>query len=101
MDGYNNRDRGGPMKTYTLTRQAYGQPPGTTLALDPTDPLVQMNVTAGVLVEGKDAKVDSGEMTCPICAETMKRPPRFPTADNLTAHYEDKHAGFVVPTWQA
>ena len=32
------------MKTYTLTTPAYGQEPGTTLALDDTDPLVQMNV---------------------------------------------------------
>jgi len=90
------------MKTYTLTHPAYGQPAGTTVALDDTDPLVQLNVDNGVLIPGKDQKVDAaGEMTCPICAETMKRPPKLPTAEDLAAHYEEKHAGFVVPTWQS
>ena len=89
------------MKTYTLTHPAYGQPAGTTVALDDTDPLVQLNVENGVLVPGKDAKIEPEKMTCPICAETMQRPPKFPTAEDLAAHYEEKHAGFVVPNWQA
>ena len=45
------------MRTYTLTRPAYGQDAGTTLALDDSDPLVKMNVDAGVLIEGKTADV--------------------------------------------
>lgn len=89
------------MKTYTLTQPAYGQPAGTTVALDDTDPLVQMNVENGVLVAGKDQKVSEQRMTCPICAETMQRPPKLSTAEDLAAHYEEKHAGFVVPDWQA
>ena len=87
------------MKTYTLTQRAYGQEPGTTLALDHTDPLVQMNVDNGVLVPGKDADVPADRMTCPICAETMKRPPHFDTPEELAGHYSDKHAGFVTPDW--
>jgi hypothetical protein len=89
------------VKTYTLTHAAYGQEAGTTLALDDTDPLVQMNVENGVLVPGKDQTTVAQKMTCPICDETMTRPPRFENADLLAAHYEEKHAGFVVPAWQA
>ena len=89
------------MRTYTLTQPAYGQPAGTSVALDQNNPLVQLNVENGVLVEDADAKLDPQRMTCPICAETMQRPPKFIDADTLAAHYEEKHAGFVVPTWQA
>lgn len=89
------------MKTYTLTHPAYGQDRGSTIKLDPNDVLVQMNVANGVLVEGADGKVDPVKMTCPICAETMQRPPKFEDAETLAAHYEEKHAGFVVPAWQA
>lgn len=88
------------MKTYTLTSPAYGHERGDTVSLDPTDPLVTMNVDAGVLVEGKDAKVEPVKMTCPICDEHMQRPPKMDDAEALAAHYEDKHAGFVVPAWQ-
>lgn len=89
------------MKTYTLTKPAYGQAAGQTIALDDSDPLVQMNVDAGVLVPGKDGKPADEKMTCPICDEHMQRPSKLPTAEDLAAHYEEKHAGFVVPTWQA
>lgn len=89
------------MKTYTLTQHAYGQEPGTSLALDESDPLVKLNVENGVLVPGKDATTVQEKMTCPICSETMQRPPRLSTAEDLAAHYEEKHAGFVVPAWQA
>ena len=87
------------MKTYTLTHPAYGQPAGTSLALDDTDPLVQMNVTSGVLVEGKDASTVQQKMTCPICADNLKQPPKLSDHATLEAHYEDKHPGFVVPSW--
>jgi hypothetical protein len=87
------------MRTYTLTQAAYGQPAGTSLALDQTDPLVQLNVETGVLVEGKDAPTKTPQMTCPICGETMKRPPRFDNPEELSDHYSDRHAGFVVPDW--
>jgi len=89
------------MKTYTLTQPAYGQERGSTIRLDPGDPLVGLNVDNGVLVEGKqDTKTDPLRMTCPICDEHMQRPPKFEDAESLAAHYEDKHAGFVVPDWQ-
>lgn len=88
------------MKTYTLTQPAYGQKPGTTLALDDSDPLVQMNVDNGVLIPGKTSVEDPGKMTCPICKETMKRPTKAGDQAELDEHYQDKHAGFVVPTYQ-
>lgn len=88
------------MKTYTLTHPAYGQEAGTSLALDDTDPLVKMNVDNGVLVEGKDAATVQQKMTCPICDETMSRPPKLSDHATLEAHYEDKHPGFVVPPWE-
>lgn len=89
------------MKTYTLTHPAYGQPAGTTVALDDTDPLVQMNVDNGVLTPGKDHATAAPKMTCPICAEHQKNPTTLKDAEGLAAHYEDKHAGFVVPDWHA
>lgn len=88
------------MRTYTLTTPAYGQPAGTSLALDQNDPLVKLNVESGVLVEGKNQDVEPEQMVCPICEENMKRPPRFDSAAALSDHYQEKHAGFVVPDWQ-
>ena len=41
------------MKTYTVTVPAYGKQPGESVSVDPNDTLVQLNVAAGVLVEGK------------------------------------------------
>jgi hypothetical protein len=89
------------MRTYTLTRPAYGKDSGATISLQPDDPLVALNVQSGILVEGKTDAAEAEKMTCPICKETMKRPTKLDNADDLAAHYEDKHAGFVVPTWQA
>ena len=87
------------MKTYTLTHPAYGQPAGTTVALDDSDPLVQMNVDNGVLIPGKDNVLEQ-KMTCPICAETMKRPTKLSSDQELVEHYQDKHAAFEAPSWQ-
>lgn len=89
------------MRTYTLTHAAYGQPAGTSLALDESDPLVKLNVDNGVLIPSYDGPPLDARMTCPICKETMKRPVRVDNADDLAAHYEDKHAGFVIPDWHA
>jgi len=88
------------MTVYTLTSPAYGLERGDTVTLNAADPLVQMNVDNGVLVEGKDQKTEPAKMTCPICGETMQRPPKFSDPPSLEAHYEEKHAGFVVPDWQ-
>lgn len=87
------------MKTYTLTQPAYGQNAGARVALDDTDPLVKLNVEAGVLVAAEKSK--PAEMTCPICSETMKRPPRFGGESDLADHYHDKHAAFAAPAWAA
>lgn len=87
------------MRTYTLTQPAYGQPAGTSLALDQNDPMVKLNVESGVLIEGETADVTAERMTCPICAETMKRPPHFDSPEEVAGHYSDKHAGFVTPDW--
>jgi hypothetical protein len=89
------------MRTFTLTQPAYGKDAGDTVRLDESDPLVQLNLAAGVLTAaGKDTP-EPGQMTCPICAETMKRPPKFGGESDLSDHYADKHAGFVVPAWAA
>lgn len=86
------------MRTYTLTQSAYGQDAGTVVALDDTDPLVQLNVDSGVLVEGESKPA---QMTCPICLFNLKKPPRFSSGASLATHYSDKHAGFAVPAWAA
>ena len=86
------------MRTYTLTQPAYGQEPGSIVALDDTDPLVQLNVDAGVLVEGEQKP---SQMTCPICLLDTKRPAKFSSGSDLATHYSDKHQGFVVPAWAA
>jgi hypothetical protein len=87
------------MRTYTLTHPAYGQEAGDQVNLDEKDPLVQLNVNAGILT--KPTATDDAKMTCPICVETMKRPPKFEGESDLSEHYADKHVGFVVPAWAA
>ena len=82
------------------SQPAYGQPVGGEAEVDPSDPLVQMNIDAGVLVplEGQPPEV----MTCPACVEHgLKRPPKLDSEDALTEHYAAKHAGLVKPTWRA
>ena len=90
------------MKTYTVTVPAYGKQPGESVDLDPNDTMVALNVTAGVLVEGKDATTVAPTMTCPLCRDDldMKRPPKLSSDQELQAHYQDKHAGFATPAWQ-
>lgn len=91
------------MKTYTLTTKAYGEDAGATVELNPDDPLVRLNVAAGILVEGKAPEVGPEKMTCPLCRDDldMKRPPKLDNPDELAQHYEDKHPGFAVPAWSA
>ena len=90
------------MKTYTVTVPAYGKQPGESVSVDPNDTLVQLNVAAGVLVEGKGVTVLAPQMTCPLCRDDleMKRPPKLSSDQELHDHYQDKHAGFAVPAWQ-
>lgn len=84
---------------YKLTAKAYGAEAGDTVTLDQDDPLVQLNATVGILIP--DEEVRPNKMTCPICTDTMKRPPKLDSPDELAAHYEDKHPGFAVPPWSA
>ena len=40
-------------------------------------------------------------VACPLCVEQgVKKPPEFKTSADLETHYQEKHAGFVVPTWE-
>lgn len=65
------------------------------------DDLVRLVVDAGVITPRKrDPDAAPDRMTCPICAEHMKRPPRL-EAGELEAHYAERHAGFVVPDFTA
>lgn len=88
------------MKTYTVTVPAYGAQPGETVRVDPADPTVQLNVSAGVLSEDKATDMRRQTMNCPICSETMKRPPKLSSDQELQEHYQDKHAAFQAPAWQ-
>jgi hypothetical protein len=81
---------------------AYGAKPGETVDVDADDPLVQLNITAGVLTSGaagKDAKPPV--MTCPLCVEHgLKTPTRLHTPDELEDHYVERHPGFETPEWR-
>ena len=82
---------------YKLTQDAYGRAVGDEVDLDSGDELVQINVAAGVL----EPVGDPDKMTCPACAETMKRPPKLATPDELSSHYEAKHPGLVLADWKS
>lgn len=83
---------------------AYDTKPGGIVELDADDPLVQVNIDAGVIVAGKDATAESkpAEMRCPACTDEGKaRPPKFTNGDDLAAHYSEKHPALVAPTFTA
>jgi len=64
------------------------------------DALVALSVTAGVIeLRKRGAGDDPERMTCPICAEHMKRPPKLEEGE-LAAHYEERHAGFETPDFE-
>ena len=84
---------------FKLAQPAYGKDAGDVVDLDESDPLVKLNEDAGVISRAEKEKPE--EMTCPICAESMKRPPRFDGESDLADHYADKHAAFAVPAWTA
>ena len=89
------------MKTFTVvgSQPAYQVMPGNTVELDEADPMVALNVAAGVLAEG-DHRPPPPRVACPACVEHgMKRPPRFDTADALAEHYAEKHPALVIPEW--
>jgi|SRR5581483_2396031 len=81
---------------------AYGVQPGETVELDETDPLVQLNVQGGVIAPGGSSrsKAAATSMRCPLCIERKEKTvPAFKSADDLAAHYADKHEGFAVPPY--
>lgn len=85
--------------TVTGVQTAYATKPGGTVSLDASDPLVRMNIAAGVLVL-VDGQPDP-KYPCPACAESgMKRPPSFATSDLLADHYGEKHPALVAPEWE-
>jgi len=76
--------------------------PGGEITLEDSE-LVRMNVESGMLELKRRQKGDAEDaprMTCPICAEHMKRPPKFESAEELAGHYRERHAGFAVPDWE-
>jgi hypothetical protein len=78
---------------------AYDTKPGElTPPLDPADPLVQINIYAGIISDPNgDGSPDT--MTCPLCVEAgEKKPPRLDIVA-LSSHYAENHAGFAVPAF--
>jgi len=82
---------------YKLAAPAYGKTVGDMIDLDYSDPAVQLNVTAGVLIQEGTA----GTMTCPACEmEGRKRPTKLADQAEVDAHYGEKHPGLVAPEWK-
>lgn len=76
---------------------AYGVQVGGTVDLDYADPAVQLNVTAGVLIQ----EGTLGTMHCPACeAEGRKRPVKLADQAEVDQHYGEKHTGLVAPEWK-
>jgi len=87
----------GPLTAYDT------KPGGLTPPLDPDDPLVQVNITAGIIHDpggSKDApKAEPDVMTCPLCVESgAKKAAKLGAAD-VSTHYAKEHAGFAVPAF--
>jgi hypothetical protein len=78
---------------------AYETKPGElTPPLDPADPLVQINIYAGIISDPKgDGTPDT--MTCPLCVESGAKKPAKLDIVSLSSHYTEQHAGFATPAW--
>lgn len=75
---------------------AYGVQTGDPVTLDASDPLVRINVAAGVLELDPDQP--PLKIPCPACeGQGMKRPPHFASLAELQAHYGEKHPALVAP----
>ncbi len=86
----------GPLTAYETA------PGGLTPPLDPDDPLVQINIRAGIIHDPggqKTTKKAAETMTCPLCVESGGMKAAVVTADQVAAHYADQHAGFAVPAF--
>lgn len=76
----------------------YDTPPGGAVELDADDPLVQANVTAGVIGPYEEPSAPQ-KTPCPACVEQdMSRPTRVSSQEELAAHYGEKHPALVVPS---
>jgi hypothetical protein len=86
---------------FTVTGPAAvgGVAPGGEVEVDASDPLVQLNIQAGILTATPSA--EAAVMTCPLCLERgLKHPPKLHTPDELAEHYTERHAGFETPEWR-
>jgi hypothetical protein len=87
----------GPLRAYDTN------PGGLTPPLDPDDPLVQVNITAGIIHDPggqkSEPKAAAPTMACPLCKESGVKKPAALTADKVADHYADQHAGFAVPAF--
>lgn len=92
-------------QTYTVTgtQPFWGHQPGEsfdvpTLAA-PHERQLADAIAIGAVTLDDGGKPEPAAMTCPACAERLKRPPKLATPDELQEHYADRHAGLVVPDW--
>lgn len=76
-----------------------GHQPGE--SFDRPDDAMERRMTENAITAGVVAYDDDVEptMTCPACAERMKRPPKIAAPGDLAGHYADRHPGLVVPDW--
>jgi len=81
----------GPLTAYET------EPGGLTPPLDPTSPLVQINIAAGIIADPSGKKADT--MTCPLCVERGEKKPPSLDIVALSSHYAENHAGFATPAF--
>lgn len=88
-------------QTYEVTGQneVLGHQPGETFEGPLPEWIIEEALLASgalSIVEGKKSEPVE-KIVCPACAETMKRPPKFDSHDELVAHYADKHPALAPP----
>lgn len=89
-----------PTLTVTGPHPFQGHAPGESFPMP--DGLEEQRQVEGALSIGAvtyDTPPEPGKMTCPACAERLKRPPKMDTPAELAEHYDDRHPGLVVPDW--
>lgn len=99
MDSYHEPVVKTPTLTVTGPHPFLGHQPGESFDR-PADPEGRRQVTAAISagVVAYDDPAPDDRMTCPACAERIKRPPKLEAAE-LAEHYADRHPGLVAPDW--